>query len=404
MNLHTTDHYLLAKTLVERLQKAGHVALFAGGVVRDLLLHRSCEDIDIATSAHPDQVMALFDKSISVGAQFGVVLIIEQGQEFEIATFRSDSQYVDGRHPEKVDLTATPREDAERRDFTINGMMYDPCTEKLFDYVGGQEDLARRLIKTIGSPIDRFNEDRLRMIRAIRFKNVLGFEMDPKTWSAICDLSGKIASSVSPERIWQELSKMHQKHVLGSCLKDMADSCMLQHIFPASLLAVGDELLDRIQSIHSYTGESLIAAICLLFSQNEASMLRKFAEQMHLSRKEIRIVELFIAYGDFPLWPDELELVRLYALEESFDYLKAVATLCSNPSEFLEKQMAKRAELKFWVDQLVEKKYFVSASDLIPYGIVPGKGMGAALERIFEGSLRQRMTKKDEILHTLLHV
>ena len=216
MNAVEINHLPIAKTIVEKLQAAGYVALFAGGAVRDLLMQRPCEDIDIATSAHPHQVMALFKKSIPVGAQFGVVLVIEEGQEFEIATFRSDSQYVDGRHPKTVDLSATMQEDALRRDFTINGMMYDPITEIIYDFVGGQKDLKNQLIKTIGSPHDRFNEDRLRMLRAIRFKNVLGFTMEEETLASLCSLTPHIVPSVSPERIWQELFKMHQKRVLSA--------------------------------------------------------------------------------------------------------------------------------------------------------------------------------------------
>ena len=402
MNHTKPYHYSVAKTLVEKLQAAGHTALFAGGVVRDLLRKESCDDIDIATSAHPHEIMALFKKTVSVGAQFGVILVIEQDQEFEVATFRSDSQYIDGRHPSMVNLTATPQEDAQRRDFTINGMMYDPCTETLYDYVGGQKDLENRRIRTIGSPLDRFDEDRLRMIRAIRFKNVLNFEMDSATWEAICLLSPKIASSVSPERIWQEFSKMHQKHVLGKCLKDMTACQMLQYIFPGLGLATTKNLESRIQAIEKYDGTSLAAAICLLFQKSEAPYLGDIAQQMRLSKKEQRVIDCFIQYGSLVPLPDELRLVHLYACDECDDYLKAVAACQKNQKEFLQEQENKKAELHFWVKQIQTNKYFISAEDLFPFGLSPGREMGVILKKLFELSLRQRMTKKAEILHTLL--
>ena len=154
--------------IVKRLRASGFSALFAGGCVRDMLMGSVPEDYDIATDAHPDDIIKIFKRTVPVGIHYGVVLVIENGFEFEVATFRSDGTYSDGRHPDTVTF-CDARGDALRRDFTINGMFYDPVDDKHFDYVGGREDMQARLIRAIGDPSERFNEDRLRMIRAVRF-------------------------------------------------------------------------------------------------------------------------------------------------------------------------------------------------------------------------------------------
>ncbi|MDP7289483.1 MAG: CCA tRNA nucleotidyltransferase, partial [Phycisphaerae bacterium] len=166
--------------MLNRLRQAGHEALLAGGCVRDMLLGRPCADYDIATSAAPDEVRGLFRRVLMIGAKFGVVMVIHDNRQIEVATFRSDLSYSDGRRPDGVRFT-TARQDAERRDFTINGMFYDPLANEVLDYVGGQEDLKQKIIRTIGSPDRRFAEDYLRMIRAVRFAVRLDFAIDEDT-------------------------------------------------------------------------------------------------------------------------------------------------------------------------------------------------------------------------------
>jgi len=163
-------------------------------------------DYDIATSAHPEEVRTLFQRTVAVGAHFGVIVILEGGNEFQVATFRNDGQYVDGRHPQNV-VFATPEDDATRRDFTINGLFFDPMRDRLIDFVGGQQDLARKMLRAIGNPDDRFREDRLRLLRAVRFATTLGFDLDGATWRAVCEHAGHI-SEVSAERIREELVKI----------------------------------------------------------------------------------------------------------------------------------------------------------------------------------------------------
>lgn len=195
-----------ARAAVRHLTKAGFSALWAGGCVRDLIMGRDPKDFDIATSALPDQVEHLFPGAVSVGKSFGVVRVRVQAHEYEVATFRKDQAYLDGRHPEGVVFT-DEQTDAQRRDFTVNALFLDPMTDTVHDYVGGQADLAARLIRAVGRPDDRFAEDHLRMMRAVRFAASLGFELDPATAAAIGRHAPQIAK-VSAERIQQELTRI----------------------------------------------------------------------------------------------------------------------------------------------------------------------------------------------------
>ncbi|MDF1823891.1 MAG: CCA tRNA nucleotidyltransferase [Verrucomicrobiales bacterium] len=192
--------------IVRRLQEAGHDAVFAGGCVRDRLTGSTPKDYDIATSATPDEILALFGRGDEVGAHFGVILLRERGNHYEIATFRKDGSYSDGRRPDSVIFT-NAKEDALRRDFTVNGMFYDPVKEELIDYVNGQVDLKSKTLRAIGVPEDRFDEDYLRLLRAIRFATVLGYTIEEITWDAIVKRAGAV-SELPAERIREELDKI----------------------------------------------------------------------------------------------------------------------------------------------------------------------------------------------------
>jgi len=192
-----------AEAIIRRLRGAGRVALLAGGCVRDLLLDREPKDYDVATDATPGQVVSLFRRTEQVGAKFGVVIVRLGGQVIEVATFRSDGDYQDGRHPRKVTFSS-PEQDAQRRDFTINGMFYDPAAARVLDFVGGMEDLRRGVVRAIGDPERRFNEDHLRMLRAVRFAARFDFRIDPDTLAAMRAAAHRIRS-ISAERIRVEL-------------------------------------------------------------------------------------------------------------------------------------------------------------------------------------------------------
>ena len=237
--METVASRVVARSIVERLHQAGFAAFWVGGCVRDFLLGREPEDFDIATDARPAQVEKLFAKTIPVGKKFGVMIVVESDHQFQVATFRAEAEYKDGRRPTKV-VFANAEADASRRDFTVNGLFYDPLTEKIHDWVGGEKDLQARIIRTIGSPQERFGEDHLRMLRAVRFAARLNFEIEPKTFTAIQTHASKI-KAISAERIREELIKLfsppasdtpanYSPAARGLLL--LRDSGLLAHVLP----------------------------------------------------------------------------------------------------------------------------------------------------------------------------
>src|SRR5260370_12219691 len=177
-----------ARQIAQRLRERGHIAYFAGGCVRDMVRGLAAKDFDVATDATPDIVQNIFPHTYAVGAHFGVVVVVENGFNFEVATFRSDGAYLDHRHPVEVRFSS-PQEDAKRRDFTINGMFFDPAQNQVIDFVGGRADLEAKLVRAIGDPVARFSEDRLRMLRAVRFATALPYTIDNLTWTALLAMS-----------------------------------------------------------------------------------------------------------------------------------------------------------------------------------------------------------------------
>jgi poly(A) polymerase len=220
----------VAREVAARLRESGHIAYFAGGCVRDMVRGLIPKDYDIATAARPEVVQALFPRTFAVGAHFGVIIVVENGFQFEVATFRSDDAYIDGRHPSAVHFSS-PEEDAQRRDFTINGMFYDPVAKKVIDFVGGRADIGAKLVRAIDDPARRFTEDRLRMLRAVRFATTLDYEIDKTTWEALVTNASSI-NQISAERIRDELIRifMSPNRVRGWDLLD--SSGLMRAIFP----------------------------------------------------------------------------------------------------------------------------------------------------------------------------
>lgn len=231
-------------SIVETLRQQGFRAYLVGGCVRDLLLGREAKDYDVATNATPQQVMGIFPDTYAVGAQFGVVLVpapesskletadtVSKSHAVEVATFRSDIGYSDGRHPDEVRFSREPQEDVARRDFTINGMMLDPISGEVLDFVGGRRDLEAKIIRTIGDPKQRFAEDKLRMLRAVRFAARFSYNIDPATFTAIQQMAEEIVV-VSRERVRDELTRMlvegHGRHALQL----LDESGLLPHVLP----------------------------------------------------------------------------------------------------------------------------------------------------------------------------
>ena len=421
----------LAGQIVKQLKKAGFLAYFAGGCVRDLIMKKAPEDYDIATTAKPEDIEKIFPKCIPVGKQFGVMVVVYEKHHFEVATFRSEGPYRDGRHPDEVSFT-TPEEDAKRRDFTVNGIFYDPLRRSIIDYVDGRKDIRGKRIRTIGSPKARFMEDRLRLLRAIRFAANLGFKIEPQTWQAIKELRKEI-HSVSQERIRDELVKMFTRPNAGRGLELLSESGLLKEILPeieamkgvqqppefhpegdvfihtrmlmdqldhpSGVLAFGallhdvgkpDTFSDEGDRIHFYNhpkvGSDIAQKILsrLRFSNREITHIRSCVEN-HMkfaNVQEMRIGKLkqFLARENFQV---ELELHRIDCLA-SHGKLELYRFLKRKLKEF------KREELK--------PKRLINGDDLIQLGIKPGPIMKEILEEAYALQLEGKVVSRDKAL------
>ncbi len=221
----------LGEQICAVLRTEGFQAFFVGGCVRDLLLGHEPADYDVATDATPDQVQRLFPRNLAVGAQFGVIVVIEDSVQVEVATFRSDIGYSDGRHPDHVVYASSAEEDVRRRDFTINALLLEPETGKVLDFVGGREDLRASVIRAIGSPQERFREDKLRMVRGVRFGARFGYRIEQSTWAAIEALASQVRE-VSAERLRDELTKLLTEGAARRAFELLDESGLLQVLLP----------------------------------------------------------------------------------------------------------------------------------------------------------------------------
>jgi poly(A) polymerase len=250
-----------AANIVRRLQGAGFDAFWVGGCVRDFLLGREPQDYDIATDARPEQIEKLFKRIIAVGRKFGVMVVVEGKQQFQVATFRAEAGYRDGRRPEKIVFTRAEA-DALRRDFTVNGLFYDPLASKIHDWVGGEKDLRAKIIRTIGAPEERFAEDHLRLLRAVRFAAQLGFEIEPETFAAVKSLAPKI-KLISAERVREELIKLFAPPLAADKIgkADMLASRDLRQRVPAESPAARGLVLLRDSGLLEHILPELAATI-----------------------------------------------------------------------------------------------------------------------------------------------
>jgi len=219
-----------ALEIVKKLKNAGHEVYWVGGCVRDIVMGKTPHDFDIVTSAKPDEVEKLFSKTVAVGKKFGVILVIKNKHQFEVATFRTEADYRDSRRPSQVSW-ATAEEDVKRRDFTVNALLYDPLSNKVIDWVDGQKDIKNKILRFIGNPEKRIGEDHLRILRAVRFKNALGFKFDPETEKALRK-NAKLVISVSAERIRDELNKMLKNPSRTKSIEDLSKLEILNHLLP----------------------------------------------------------------------------------------------------------------------------------------------------------------------------
>jgi len=432
----------LAADICRRLQSSGFQAYLVGGCVRDLLLGREPEDYDVATDAHPARVQELFPSSVDVGAKFGVILVVADGAQVEVATFRSDLGYSDGRHPDRVEYSSSPEQDVLRRDFTINGMMLDPQTQQILDFVGGREDLNQGIVRAIGNPAVRFREDRLRMARAVRFAARFGYAIEPATFQAIRGAARHI-TSVSAERLRDELTKvltegaarpafelLDSTGLLKPSLPEVAAMqnvpqppefhpegdvwihtlLMLEHLKPRSsptlawsvlLHDVGkpptfrsaQETGDRIRfDGHAEIGARMAAAICrrLRFSADDIQQIEALVAN-HLRFKDV-----------FQMRPATLKrFVRLPKFEEEHLELHRLDCLCSHGN--LDAYEFVRRFLRETPPEEVHPPRLLTGDDLKAMGFRPGPSFKEILHAVEEGQLDGRLTNREQALNFVLH-
>lgn len=399
--------YNAAEEICKTLFDAGFTAYFAGGWVRDYLLGHSSEEIDIATSAPPQIIQQLFPKTIPVGIAFGVVIVVKGGLQFEVSTFRKDHPYQDGRHPLGIDFS-TAEKDAQRRDFTINGMFFDPLTQTIYDYVGGKEDLHKKVVRAIGNPHERFAEDRLRMIRAVRFSSRLDFHLDEATATAIKACAPILFPSVSMERIWQELCKMAAYPHFDAALLSLHRLELLGVIFPQLKNTTTEEISSRIAPFaHFPAGTPPMAYLLELFP--DLSLESKLALCLYLktSAQERKLVEFFESSKHVFYQPQtsSYEWAHFYAHPLSDLYLGIEAAKRSprHRIEFVETHMGRRQLLSPHIHRIQTKAPLVTSAHLSQEGVSPGKKMGSLLKRAEQIAINDNLKHPEEVLQRLKH-
>lgn len=418
---------------IKRLHAAGFTALLAGGCVRDALMGREPKDYDVATNARPEEVVALFPGAQTVGAHFGVVVVRRDDHQIEVATFRQDGVYADGRHPETVTFS-TPVMDAERRDFTVNGLFENPITGEIIDYVGGQEDMKNKLLRAIGDPVKRFEEDQLRLMRAVRFATVLGFEIEAETWKAVCNLSPRI-KSVSIERLREEFTKtmLDANRVRGFDL--LVESGLMKHFLPEILVLQGCEQPPQFHPegdvfIHTRLMLSLLPAdaslplvLSVLFHDiakpatqtvDETGRIRFNGHEqvgavmtnhiLHRLKYPNAVIDATVeAVANHMVFKDVpnmrvAKLKRFMARPGFDDELELHRVDCLGCHGILDNYnfvIAKREE--FANEPLIPAR-LLSGNDLIQRGWKPGRGLGALLDAVQTQQLEGKLHTREEAL------
>lgn len=392
----------LALDVLRTLREAGYESLFAGGCVRDQLLGITPKDYDVATNATPEQVRELFGKrrTIAVGAAFGVIAILgKKGQDpIETATFRSDGAYVDGRRPTGVQYT-TAEQDAQRRDFTINGMFLDPLEQdeakQVVDYVGGLEDLENRTLRAIGDPGQRFAEDKLRLLRAVRFAATYDLKIEENTFAAIKAMAGEV-TVVSAERIGMEISRLlkHPNRAKGVSL--LAETRLLETLFPEVTTGGNDfttwrERLDVLSLLQSQTLPPALAALMaeLATPQEAKALCRRIRLTNQEGERTAWLLEKLplVESADQLPWP---QLQRILIAEGS-DELMELATATWGEDHA---GVARCRELLNQPIEVFNPPPLVTGDDLIAHGIAPGKHFKALLDFLRDQQLDGRLETK----------
>ena len=399
-------HFDTACGVLRKLKEAGFTSYFAGGWVRDYLMEHPSDDIDIATHATVEEIQALFPKTIPVGAAFGIVIVVEDGHQFEVATFRKDMGYVDGRRPTGYEHS-TPEEDAKRRDFTINGMFYDPFEKKVLDFVGGRKDLKAGIIRAIGDPHERFLEDRLRMIRAVRYAGRFHFDIEAETEEAILAHADQLFPAVAIERVWQELSKMARYPHFEKAIAMLHRHDLLQTIFPKLKKTPLEEIERRCRFIPDFPKETpVIALIFELFPNTTLKQKLDLCDHFKLSNNDRAFATSYHAISkEFDTNSQKpADWAHTYADPHYRIILAIYAAHVSNQKGFLKQHHDRERTLADAIDRIKRRDPILKAKHLIEHGIPPGKQLGELLEKGERLSINENLTTPEAIIAHLRDV
>lgn len=390
---------LLATSICQTLFESGYTAYFAGGWVRDLLLDRPSDEIDIATSAPPAVIQELFSKTIPVGIEFGVVIVVLEGINFEVTTFRKDHPYLDGRHPEGVDFS-TPEKDAMRRDFTINGMFYDPLSEQIHDYVEGREDLERGIIRAIGKAEERFTEDRLRMLRAVRFSARFGFTIEEATQKAIRESAHSLLPAVSMERIWQEFTKMASYPHFDQALLELKRLYILETIFPQ----LKEVDIEKLVAPFPYFPLETPTIIYLLELFPHVSLEERLSlcDYLKVTNRDKKLASFF--FHSLIPFRDHSEWAHFYAAPHAKLFLQVQAAKLLPPERlhFFNEHEKRERGLKRHIERIQKNHPLVTSALLKKHGIEAGKEMGVLLKKAEAYAINHDLHSAEEVLKVLL--
>lgn len=388
-----------ALEVVRRLQADGFAGLFAGGCVRDMLMGSEPKDYDVATDARPEDIIPRFKRTQQVGAKFGVVLVKVGRHAIEVATFRSDGDYEDGRRPSNIRFT-TAEEDAQRRDFTINGMFFDPIAEQVVDYVGGRQDLDARVIRAIGEPARRFAEDHLRLMRAIRFAARLGFAIETGTWEAMRHCAAEIRK-ISPERVRMELELILRDPNRAAGLEMLYEAGLLQHLWPGAAV-ISDQMeavLCRVRALPADAGfELALGAILNSLPPEHAAAA---CEALKCSNTTLDTVEWLLRHCDALAKPERLttaDLKLLMAHGAFRDLLALLAARLAAAGESLSpyEQVRRRAEAIS--PEQVAPPPLLSGYDLQALGLPAGPRYREILDRAYYAQLNGELDTREAAL------
>ncbi len=425
----------LSLRIIETLREAGHTAYLVGGCVRDMLLGVGPADYDVATDANPEQIVACFPDALPVGAHFGVVLVRDRQSEgesqVEVATFRTDHDYRDGRHPESVRFTRSAEEDVKRRDFTVNGLLYDPAEDRYLDYVGGRADLEAGLIRAIGRPSERFAEDKLRMLRAVRFAARLGFAVEPETMKAITAHAGEV-NEISAERIRDEVSGILTEGAARRGFELLDESGLLEAILPevAAMKGVeqppefhpeGDVWTHTLLMLEQLNAPPVTLALGTLLHdvgkpgtyrvaerirfdghvEEGVRMAEEICTRLRYSRADTEQVMALVAhhmrFKDTPVMRAS-KLKRFLRMERFDEHLELHRLDCLSSHGGLANYEFVRDKLTELPEEVLRPPRLLTGDDLIAAGYKPGPAFQAILSDVEDAQLEGRLTDGAEAL------